>query len=158
MARRFLAALALIGCERVEHAPQAPPSAAPVATAPVAASSSTSDAAARQVSSDAGMTECFGGPTHGPDPSRAAAALRPRAHQCIAKGLETDPSMAGKVVFTTKIAPDGNVASVEVASNSGLPEGVVACIRGHIRRATFEPPGDAGATLQLPFAFAPAPH
>lgn len=148
--------LALAGCSRGEGVPsRAPPSVDDARAATVAASGGTE---APDAATDGGTPECTAGSapaSHGPEASHRAAALRPRANACVALARRADPSIAGKVVFSTTIASDGNVAAVTVVCRSGLPDSVVACIRGHLQRATFEPPGAGGATSELPFSFVP---
>lgn len=84
---------------------------------------------------------------------RVIAGLRGRFKACYQQGLASDPSMSGKVVMSTKIGPNGEVASVSPASNSGLSEGVVSCIARAIRNAQFDPPGGGGSTLSVPVTF-----
>ena len=90
-------------------------------------------------------------PVNGAD--RVIAALRGRFKACYQQGLATDPSMSGKVVMSTKIGPNGEVASVSPASNSGLSDGVVQCIARAIRNAQFDPPGGGGSVLSVPVTF-----
>lgn len=84
---------------------------------------------------------------------RVIAGLRGRFRSCYQQGLASDPSMSGKVVMSTKIGPNGEVASVSPASNTGLSEGVVSCIARAIRNAQFDPPGGGGSTLSVPVTF-----
>ena len=90
-------------------------------------------------------------PVNGAD--RVIAGLRGRFKSCYQQGLATDPSMSGKVVMTTKIGPNGEVASVSPASNSGLSDGVVQCIARALRNAQFDAPGGSGSTLTVPVTF-----
>ncbi len=90
-------------------------------------------------------------PVSGAD--RVIAGLRGRFRACYQQGLATDPSMSGKVVMSTKIGPNGEVASVSPASNSGLSDGVIACIARAIRNAQFDPPGGGGSVLSVPVTF-----
>ncbi len=84
---------------------------------------------------------------------RVIAGLRGRFKACYQQGLASDPSMSGKVVMSTKIGPNGEVASVSPASNSGLSDGVVQCIARAIRNAQFDAPGGGGSTLSVPVTF-----
>jgi hypothetical protein len=81
------------------------------------------------------------------------ARLRPGFKLCYQQGLNTDPSMSGKVVLAAKIAPNGEVQDVSVASNSGLSAAVVACIQRKVKNANFDPPGGSGSTIQIPVSF-----
>jgi hypothetical protein len=89
--------------------------------------------------------------------SNAEAVIRrdimPGAKRCYQKGLETDPSQAGKLVLSIKVAPSGEVDSASPASNTGLSAQVASCIAGVARRAKFDPPGAAGSTINVPFNF-----
>jgi hypothetical protein len=79
--------------------------------------------------------------------------VHPGAKRCYQKGLESDPSQAGKVVILIKVAPSGEVDSATVASNSGLSAQVAACIAAVARRAKFDAPGASGSTISVPFNF-----
>jgi hypothetical protein len=89
--------------------------------------------------------------------ANAEAVIRsqigPGAKRCYQRGLETDPSQAGKLVIAIKVAPSGEVDTVSTSSNSGLSSQVESCIKGVARRAKFDPPGAAGSTLSVPFNF-----
>ncbi|MGH7437253.1 MAG: AgmX/PglI C-terminal domain-containing protein [Polyangiaceae bacterium] len=77
----------------------------------------------------------------------------PGAKRCYQKGLESDPTQAGKVVILIKVAPSGEVDSASVASNSGLSPSVASCIVAVSRRAKFDAPGANGSTISVPFNF-----
>jgi hypothetical protein len=87
------------------------------------------------------------------DADRVIAGLRPRFRQCYQTGLNFDPTMAGKVVITAKVGPNGEVSSADITSNSGLSAGVASCIAGVIKRAQFNAPGGGGSTLNIPVTF-----
>lgn len=87
------------------------------------------------------------------DADRVIAGLRPRFRQCYQTGLNSDPSMAGKVVVSAKVGPNGEVSSADIASNSGLSPAVASCIAGVVKRAQFSPPGGGGSTLNIPVTF-----
>ena len=61
--------------------------------------------------------------------------------------------MAGKVVITAKVGPNGEVSSADVSQNSGLSQGVASCIARVIKNATFSAPGGGGSTLNIPVTF-----
>jgi hypothetical protein len=84
---------------------------------------------------------------------RTIAALRPGFRSCYNKGLQSDPSMSGKVVLAVKIGANGDVVSVEKAGGSGLSSEVESCIMKKIKNAAFDPPGGSGSTIQVPITF-----
>jgi hypothetical protein len=89
--------------------------------------------------------------------SNAEAIIRsqihPGAKRCYQKGLESDPTQAGRLVILIKVAPSGEVDSVAVSANTGLSAGVASCIQSVARRAKFDPPGASGSTISVPFNF-----
>ena len=87
------------------------------------------------------------------DADRVIAGLRARFRSCYQTGLNSDPSMSGKVLISAHVGPNGEVTSADVASNSGLSPGVASCIAGVVKRATFSAPGGGGSTLQIPVTF-----
>jgi len=58
--------------------------------------------------------------------------------------------MAGKLLLSTKIAPNGEVAWADLEENSGINIGVAQCILRSVRDAQFEPPGPDGCKLKIP--------
>ena len=87
------------------------------------------------------------------DADRVIAGLRPRFRACYQQGLNTDPSMSGKVTITAKVGPNGEVSSADVSSNNGLSAGVAQCIARAVRNAQFSAPGGSGSTLSIPVTF-----
>lgn len=87
------------------------------------------------------------------DADRVVAGLRGRFRSCYQKGLNSDPSMSGKVVIAAKVGPNGEVSSANVSSNTGLSPGVASCIANVVKRATFSAPGGGGSTLSIPVTF-----
>jgi len=87
------------------------------------------------------------------DADRVIAGLRPRFRACYQQGLNTDPSMSGKVTITAKVGPNGEVSSADVSSNTGLSAGVAQCIARAVRNAQFSAPGGSGSTLSIPVTF-----
>lgn len=87
------------------------------------------------------------------DADRVIAGLRGRFRNCYQQGLNSDPSMSGKVVISARVGPNGEVQSADVASNSGLSPTVASCIAGVVKRATFSAPGGGGSTLNIPVTF-----
>ena len=65
--------------------------------------------------------------------------------------------MSGKLLVTVKIGPNGEVSSSAVAANAGLSPAVVACVTGAFKRAKFDSPGRAGASLNAPLTFVLVP-
>jgi outer membrane biosynthesis protein TonB len=84
---------------------------------------------------------------------RVIAQLRPGFRSCYNKGLQSDPSMQGKVTVAVKISPNGDVSSVEKSGGSGLSSEVETCIMKKIKNASFDAPGGSGSTLQVPITF-----
>jgi len=84
---------------------------------------------------------------------RVIAGLRARFRQCYQTGLNSDPSMSGKVTITAKVGPNGEVSDANVSSNTGLSQGVASCIANVVKRAQFDPPGGGGSTLNIPVTF-----
>jgi hypothetical protein len=99
----------------------------------------------------------YGGSSMSVPVSNAEAVIRnqiePGAKRCYQRGLENDPSQAGKLVILIKVAPSGEVDSVSAASNSGLSAQVAGCIQSVARRAKFDAPGASGSTISVPFNF-----
>lgn len=87
------------------------------------------------------------------DADRVVAGLRGRFRSCYQTGLNSDPSMSGKVIISAKVGPNGEVTSADVAQNTGLSPGVASCIAGVVKRATFSAPGGGGSTLSIPVTF-----
>lgn len=87
------------------------------------------------------------------DADRVIAGMRARFRQCYQTGLNSDPSMSGKVVITAKVGPNGEVSSADVSSNSGLSQGVASCIANVVKRGQFNAPGGGGSTLNIPVTF-----
>ena len=99
----------------------------------------------------------YGGSQMSVPVANAEAVIRsqmfPGAKRCYQKGLETDPTQAGKLVILVKVAPSGEVDSATISSNSGLSAQVANCITTVARRAKFDPPGAAGSQISVPFNF-----
>jgi len=89
--------------------------------------------------------------------ARVLAGLRPRFRHCYQQGLASDPTMKGNVVLTLRVAPNGDVSTADVSKNTGVSPTVAACLVSAAKRAVFDPPGPAGASLTVPFTFSPVP-
>jgi TonB family protein len=87
------------------------------------------------------------------DADRVIAGLRGRFRNCYQTGLNSDPSMSGKVLISAKVAPNGEVSSADVVQNTGLSPTVAQCIAKVVKRAQFSAPGGGGSTLQIPVTF-----
>ena len=87
------------------------------------------------------------------DADRVVAGLRNRFRKCYQDGLNSDPNMSGKVLISAKVAPNGEVQSANIASNSGLSPGVASCIARVVKNAQFSAPGGGGSTLNIPVTF-----
>jgi hypothetical protein len=79
--------------------------------------------------------------------------IHPGARHCYQKGLESDPSQAGRLVLQIHIAPSGEVDRATATTSTGLSASVVRCIERAAGRARFDAPGPSGSTLSLPFNF-----
>ncbi len=79
--------------------------------------------------------------------------IHPGAKKCYQRGLESDPTQAGKLVILIKVAPSGEVDTATVQSNSGLSASVASCIASVARRAKFDAPGPSGSQISVPFNF-----
>ena len=84
---------------------------------------------------------------------RVVAGLRAKFRSCYNQGLQSDPTMQGAVTISTKVAPNGEVSSADVVSNSGLSDSVAKCIARAVRNAQFDAPGGTGSTINIPVKF-----
>jgi len=75
----------------------------------------------------------------------------PAAKRCYQRGLEADPSQAGKIVISIKVDPSGEVSSANVVSNSGLSSSVASCITRAASNAKFGQ--NPGGVVQVPLNF-----
>ncbi len=87
---------------------------------------------------------------------RVLAGLRPRLRQCYQAGLAADPAMTGKLTLTAKVLANGEVGSVDVASNTGLAPSVATCAKRVMSGAMFDAPGENGSALTMSVTFVPA--
>jgi hypothetical protein len=99
----------------------------------------------------------YGGSAMSVPVANAEAVIRsqihPGAKKCYQRGLESDPTQAGKLVILIKVAPSGEVDTASVQSNSGLSTQVANCIASVARRAKFDAPGPSGSQISVPFNF-----
>lgn len=169
-------ALAAVGCGPSPSAPMAPaPQASPTSPLYVPArpadldsvlhrdagapEGGTPDAAAADAATDAAATDA-GGAGLIPNADAVVASLRGKFRDCYQRGLQADPTMAGRVLISAKVDPDGGVVSSDIASVSGLSNDVASCIASVVKAASFSPPrsGAGASTLQIPVTFKPADH
>lgn len=68
---------------------------------------------------------------------RVVAMMRPRLRNCANKGLAVDPTETGKAVVTIAVGANGEVATSNVTSSSGLGASTAACMAAAFRNATF---------------------
>lgn len=87
------------------------------------------------------------------DADRVIASLRPSFRRCYQNGLTHDASQSGRVVLQVRVAPNGEVGSVDIASNTGLSADVGSCLVRSVRGAQFTAPGGTGSTLSVPVTF-----
>lgn len=91
-----------------------------------------------------------------PNADRVLAGLRPRFRNCYQKGLDSDPTMSGRLAISVRVAPSGEVLSASMVSNTGLSPGAADCVVRAIKATQFEVIGGAGSTLTLPIVFVQA--
>lgn len=94
----------------------------------------------------------------GPAPIRnleaSIARLRPSFRSCYNKGIQGQPDMEGKVTLRVRLAPNGEVQSVEKVSGVGLSDGVEQCAMKAIRNnGEFDAPGGTGSSFEVPITF-----
>ena len=87
------------------------------------------------------------------DADLVIATLRPKFKACYQAGLNQDPTLTGKAVVLTRIAPDGAADSATVPTPSTLSVPVDACLARAVRNAHFAAPGGTGSTLKIPITF-----
>ena len=93
-----------------------------------------------------------------PDVERVLAGARGRMRHCYQKGLDSDPTMRGKVALTVRVAPNGEVMTADVTMNQGLSSVVASCAAAVTRRMRFSPTSSgASATLVISSTFSRAP-
>jgi hypothetical protein len=83
----------------------------------------------------------------------AVARLRPGFRACYNKGLQGDPTMAGKLVVDIKVEPNGDVSGATRTSGAGLSPEVEQCVLRKSRNGAFDAPGPPGVTVHLPLTF-----
>ena len=76
--------------------------------------------------------------------------LNPQARRCYMRGLEDNPTMSGRIVLVIRVAPNGEVSSVSIESNTGLTGRVPGCISGAAQGLKFDAPGGVGSILRVP--------
>jgi hypothetical protein len=79
--------------------------------------------------------------------------IEPGARRCYQRGLQADPTQAGKVVLTIQIGASGEVDSAVATQSGGLSAAVAQCIADVAKRARFDPPAAGGSLLRVPFNF-----
>jgi hypothetical protein len=96
----------------------------------------------------------YGGSSVSVPVSNAEAVIRgqlfPRARACYQRYLNNDPSLAGRVVITIRVSPNGEVDSASPSTSLG---GVGGCIAAAARGLKFDAPGASGSTIGVPFNF-----
>jgi hypothetical protein len=88
-----------------------------------------------------------------PDAPRTVGGLKGMLRTCYRHAQDEDPNMRGSVRVTARIAPNGDVTSVQ-AANSGLSAKMVACVTRVVRGAQFSPSPNGGA-VAIPMTFIP---
>jgi hypothetical protein len=83
---------------------------------------------------------------------RVVAGLRGGFRACYNRGLDTNPSMSGKVTLIARVGPNGEVASTDSADNVGLSGAVVSCLLKKLATAQFDP-GHGTTSVRVPAGF-----
>jgi TonB family protein len=91
-----------------------------------------------------------------PNADRVIAGLRPRFKNCYQAGLNSDPTMSGKVVVMVRVGPNGEVSSASMVSSSGMSQAAVECVVRQLKAPQFEAIGGGGSTLNVPLTFVQA--
>jgi TonB family protein len=85
---------------------------------------------------------------------RIARARIPTMRYCYEKALVKDPSLAGKIVVSFVIGPDGRVRSADVKSSTVGDATMERCVVEAIERASFpKPVGGGVVAVTYPFVF-----
>jgi hypothetical protein len=114
------------------------------------------DAKARVVTG--GDNPCAG-PCTGDAPAALQSALSgagSAARGCYERALRTDPTLAGRIVVSVRVASNGNVCSASITQNTLGSGGVSECVLGLFRGKRF--PGAAGGKcvdVNVPLSFTP---
>lgn len=78
------------------------------------------------------------------------AGLEP-LRRCYERGLRVVPTLAGKLVLSMRVGPDGRVTRAEPKGNSDLPVEVSRCLSQEAGRLTFpKPEGGGGLSFDVP--------
>jgi hypothetical protein len=86
------------------------------------------------------------------DAQRVLQSLQDAFAACYTR---SDSHSAGGVVIRANTSATGQVESTEVASQEGLPLGVVQCISDRVREVRFRAPGGSGLAVLVPVRFGP---
>ncbi len=84
-----------------------------------------------------------------------------RAHinevrHCYSTGLDSDPTLSGRVVVNFTISPDGDVAQANLAESSLVDEDVGGCIVTAVARWKFPKPSK-GSSIEVNYPFVLSP-
>ncbi|HET6279610.1 MAG TPA: AgmX/PglI C-terminal domain-containing protein [Polyangia bacterium] len=80
----------------------------------------------------------------------------PEANRCYRAALETQPTLAGKLVVHFTVTPKGTVSNAVIRDSTLHNPKVEACIRDAVLRWTFTPPENAQDThVAVPFDLGP---
>lgn len=73
---------------------------------------------------------------------------------CFDRELLRDPGLAGQIIATWTIAPDGMVSEASIATNTTANQDLAGCLRRTISRMVFEEPSEGTVVLvRFPFNF-----
>jgi TonB family protein len=91
------------------------------------------------------------------DPALIDAAIRrhlPEIEYCYDRELQSDPSLAGKVVVHFVITGDGHVGAAEIEQSTLGNAAVDGCVLTRVKAIVFaQPPGRGMVSVHYPFLF-----
>lgn len=78
---------------------------------------------------------------------------RPNLRACYERGLEKNPTLAGRVVLVLEVAQNGMAAHVFEARRSGLGDDEVRCFARVLKAAHFHDGAGRAVRIEVPLAF-----
>ena len=86
---------------------------------------------------------------------RVVAGMRPRARQCYATGLGSDPKIGGRVAVTLLVDAAGAVTTAQAipAKDANISPAMKACLERFLGLATFDAPTKAPAKVSATILF-----
>jgi hypothetical protein len=90
------------------------------------------------------------------DAQHVIQAMRPEFRACYEAALKKDAKVEGTLTLAVHVDAQGAVSSTTPTGVTTLPSELVDCLAQRIERGRFAPPGapgNAGATINVPFRF-----